>query len=80
MVTDEILELLNRMIDLTDGTAFAQGIEAAYRALADFDVDKWNAMSEESKNRYVKKHIKEVILLSVDDVKNYSVTNIGKGN
>ena len=46
MFTEEMYEVLNLMIYLTDGTAYGEGIEMALVALAEFDEDEWLSMTQ----------------------------------
>ena len=59
MITEEIMELLNRMIDLTEGTAYAQGINMVIDALGEYDEDKWNEMSLDQKDKFLSKVIRK---------------------
>lgn len=59
MITDEIMELLNRMIDLTEGTAYAQGIDMVIDALGEYNEDEWMEMSPGQKDDFLAKAIKK---------------------
>lgn len=59
MITDEIMELLNRMIDLTEGTAYAQGIDMVIDALVEYNEDEWMEMSSGQKDDFLGKAIKK---------------------
>lgn len=53
MITNEIMGVLNRLIDLTSGTAYAEGIIMAQNALAEFDEDKWFSMTQKEKDDWL---------------------------
>lgn len=59
MITDEIMKLLNRMIDLTEGTAYAQGIDMVIDALGEYNEDEWMEMSSGQKDDFLAKAIKK---------------------
>ncbi len=61
MITDEIVEILNRLIDKLEGTAYAQGVDVAMEALCSYSEDDWLEMSESEKDKFIiaaiRKHI-----------------------
>ena len=63
MITDTIMEVLNRMIDLTTGTAYAEGIMMAQDALGDFDEDKWCEMTQQEKDEWLTEVIQRQITI-----------------
>ena len=60
MITDAIMELLYRMIDLTTGTAYAEGINMVIEALGDYDEDDWLYMSQKEKDDYLINAIRRI--------------------
>ena len=63
MITDYIMEVLNRITEALEGTAYAQGVDVVVDALGDYDEDKWAGMSESEREEYIKSKIKNHITL-----------------
>ena len=61
MITDEIMELLEMMTSLLEGTAYAQGIDCAKEALSDFDGFIWAEMSDDDKKTFLRDAIRRHI-------------------
>lgn len=53
MITDAVMEVLSRMIDLTTGTAYAEGIMMVHDVLGDFDEDKWYSMTRKERDDWL---------------------------
>lgn len=63
MITDEIMDVLNRMIDLITGTAYSEGIMMAQDALAEFDLDEWLSMTQSEKDDWLAGVIRKQVTL-----------------
>ena len=63
MITDAIVELLNRMIDLMTGTAYAEGITMVQDALCEFNEDIWYSMTQKEKDDWLAKVIRRQVNL-----------------
>ena len=61
MVTDGIMELLEFMTGLLEGTAYAQGVDCVKEALSDYDEFAWDEMSDDDKKAFllnaIRRHI-----------------------
>lgn len=63
MITDYIMEVLNRITEKLEGTAYAQGVDVVIDALGDYDEDEWINMTESERNKYIIDKIRNHITL-----------------
>ena len=63
MVTTEIMEVLNRMIDLTTGTVYSEGIYMALDALAEYDENIWLDMIQTERDEWLSGVIRRQVTL-----------------
>lgn len=53
VVTDGMMEMLNRLIDLCDGNVIVTGIDIAADALAEYRDDGWHMMLEAERDEWL---------------------------
>ncbi len=53
MITDEIVEAMDMMIELCSDRTQAVGMDAMREMLCDLDVDNWPSMSEEERKEWM---------------------------
>lgn len=53
MVTDGMMEMLERLVDLCDGNVIVTGIDIAADALAEYSDDGWYMMSAEERDEWL---------------------------
>lgn len=57
MITDQIVEALNVLIDLCDNEEHKKAIEAAYDMLLDYDDNEYWAMSDAERTDWVRQYM-----------------------
>lgn len=53
MITDEIVEAMDMMIELCSDRTQAMGMDAMREMLCDLDVDNWPSMSQEERQKWI---------------------------